>query len=424
LQRVKGKLAGLVSPSATTEEGYLVARLMRHLGSENVDHRLRRRDFRQQALDPVFPWLGMSLEDTEKLTSILVVGSNLRREVPMLAHRVRKAALAGAQVSFVNSQAFDYLFPVANYLQNEDLVGELSRLVRAAAGTDADLSPAIARLIDGVDAPAAAHQDTAAALGEAGGIFLGQISLRHPRFAELRLLGAELARLTGATLGYLPEGANAAGLSLAGVLPHRGIGGKSIAKPGAAAAEIVARPPRGLLLVGVEPDLDCADGRQASVAMQKAEFVLALSPFLAPSLVQHADVILPMGTFAETSGTFVNAAGQWQSFAGVAQPVAESRPGWKILRVLGNLLDLPDCDYVSSEAVRDELRQAVLDVQPDNRISLHEAPAATSAKIPPAEQLDVPMYRIDALVRRAHSLQCTRDGQAGLNPPGEDRKIA
>jgi NADH-quinone oxidoreductase subunit G len=424
LQRVKGKLAGLVSPSATTEEGYLVARLMRHLGSENVDHRLRRRDFRQQALDPVFPWLGMSLEDTEKLTSILVVGSNLRREVPMLAHRVRKAALAGAQVSFVNSQAFDYLFPVANYLQNEDLVGELSRLVRAAAGTDADLSPAIARLIDGVDAPAAAHQDTAAALGEAGGIFLGQISLRHPRFAELRLLGAELARLTGATLGYLPEGANAAGLSLAGVLPHRGIGGKSIAKPGAAAAEIVARPPRGLLLVGVEPDLDCADGRQASVAMQKAEFVLALSPFLAPSLVQHADVILPMGTFAETSGTFVNAAGQWQSFAGVAQPVAESRPGWKILRVLGNLLDLPDCDYVSSEAVRDELRQAVLDVQPDNRISLHEAPAATSAKIPPAEQLDVPLYRIDALGRRAHSLQCTRDGQAGLNPPGEDRKIA
>jgi NADH-quinone oxidoreductase subunit G len=342
----------------------------------------------------------------------------------MLAHRVRKAALAGAQVSFVNSQAFDYLFPVANYLQNEDLVGELSRPVRAAAGTDADLSPAIARLIDGMDAPAAAHQDTAAALGEAGGIFLGQISLRHPRFAELRLLGAELARLTGATLGYLPEGANAAGLSLAGVLPHRGIGGKSIAKPGAAAAEIVARPPRGLLLVGVEPDLDCADGRQASVAMQKAEFVLALSPFLAPSLVQHADVILPMGTFAETSGTFVNAAGQWQSFAGVAQPVAESRPGWKILRVLGNLLDLPDCDYVSSEAVRDELRQAVLDVQPDNRISLHEAPAATSAKIPPAEQLDVPMYRIDALVRRAHSLQCTRDGQAGLNPPGEDRKIA
>jgi NADH-quinone oxidoreductase subunit G len=424
LQGVKDRLAGLVSPSATTEEGYLAARLIRHLGSESLDHRLRRRDFRQQDLDPIFPWLGMSVDAVERLNSILVVGSNLRREVPMLAHRVRKAAVAGAHVSFVNSQVYDYLFPVANDLQNEDLTGELSRLVCAAAGKNAQLSPAVARLIDRVEAPSEAHQETTAALCDRGGILLGQISMRHPRFAELRLLGAELARLTGATLGYLPEGANAAGLSLAGVLPHRGIGGKSIAKPGATAAGIIARPPGGLLLVGVEPDLDCANGRQAMVAMEKAGFVLALSPFLAPSLLQHANVILPMGTFAETSGTFVNAAGEWQSFRAVAQPVAESRPGWKILRVLGNLLDLPDCDYVSSEAVRDELQQAVVDVQPDNRISADAAPEAASSKIAPADELDVPMYRIDSLVRRAHSLQCTRDGQAGLNPPGEDRKIA
>jgi NADH-quinone oxidoreductase subunit G len=424
LQGARGKLAGLVSPSATTEEGYLAARLVRHLGSENLDHRLRRRDFRQQDLDPVFPWLGMSVEDVEHLNSILVIGSNLRREVPMLAHRVRKAAVAGAHVSFVNSQEYDYLFPVANYLQNDDLIGELGRLVRAAAKKNKGLSPAIAQMIDGVEAPAAAHKETAAALLDGGGILLGQICLRHPRFAELRLLSAELARLTGATLGYLPEGANAAGLSLAGVLPHRGIGGKPIAKPGAAVAELIARPPQGLLLVGVEPDLDCANGNQAIVAMEKAGFVLALSPFLADSLLEHADVILPMGTFAETSGTFVNATGEWQSFGGVAQPVAESRPGWKILRVLGNLLDLPDCDYVSSEAVRDELRQAVADVRPDNRLSLDEVPEAASAQILPVDQLDVPMYRIDSLVRRAHSLQRTRDGQVGLNPPGEDRKIA
>jgi len=425
LQGARGKLAGLVSPSATTEEGYLAARLVRHLGSENLDHRLRRRDFRQQDLDPVFPWLGMSVEDVEHLNSILVICSNLRREVPMLAHRVRKAAVAGAHVSFVNSREYDYLFPVANYFQNDDLIGELGRLVRAAAKKNKGLSPAIAQMIDGVEAPAAAHKETAAALLDGGGILLGQICLRHPRFAELRLLSAELARLTGATLGYLPEGANAAGLSLAGVLPHRGIGGKPIAKPGAAVAELIARPPQGLLLVGVEPDLDCADGNQAIVAMEKAGFVLALSPFLADSLLEHADVILPMGTFAETSGTFVNAAGDWQSFGGVAQPVAESRPGWKILRVLGNLLDLPDCDYVSSEAVRDELRQAVADVRPDNRLSLADVPDAASAQILPVDQLDVPMYRIDSLVRRAHSLQCTRDGQAGLNhPPGEDRKIA
>jgi NADH-quinone oxidoreductase subunit G len=413
LQRVSGQLAGLVSPSATTEEGYLAARLLRHLGSENLDHRLRRVDFRQQDLDPVFPWLGMSLEDIEQLKSILVIGSNLRREVPILAHRVRKAAMDGATVSFLNRQEYEYLFPVGAYLQNDDLVGELSLLVRAAAGKGADLSPAIAKLVGAANAPSAAHQDIVTSLRECGGIFLGQISLRHPRFAELRLLGAELARLTGAQLGYVPEGANAAGLSLAGVLPHRGIGGKAIAKPGAAAAEIIARPPKGLFLIGVEPDLDCVPGPDAVAAMKKADFVLALTPFAAASLMQHADVLLPMGTFAETSGTFVNVSGQWQSFSGVARPVAESRPGWKILRVLGNLLELPDCDYVSSEEVRDELQQAVENVVPDNGISLDKAVAAGPKKVPADTQLDVPMYSIDSLVRRAHSLQCTRDAQAG-----------
>jgi NADH-quinone oxidoreductase subunit G len=424
LQSVDGNLAALVSPSATTEEGYLTARLVRHLGSGNLDHRLRRCDFRQQNLDPVFPWLGMSVEDVGQMKSLLVVGSNLRREVPMLAHRVRKAAVAGAHVSFVNNQVYDYLFPVANYLQNKDLVGELSRLVLAAAGNDADLSPAIIRLVESSKAPSSAHQAIAATLKDGGGILLGQIGMRHPRFAELRLLCAELGRLTGAKLGYLPEGANTAGLSLAGVLPHRGIGGESLATPGAAAADIISKPPRGLLLVGIEPDLDCANGPKAMMAMEKAEFVLVLSPFLSANFLKYAEVILPMGTFAETSGTFINAAGEWQSFSGVAQPVAESRPGWKILRVLGNLIDLPDCAYVSSDAVRDELRAAVVDVKPDNRISLDEAPKAGASKIPPGDQLDVPMYRIDSLVRRAHSLQCTRDGQAGLSSPDADRQIA
>lgn len=424
LQAAQGKLAGLVSPSATTEEGYLAARLIRHLGSDSVDHRLRRRDFRQQELDPVFPWLGMAIEDVEQLKSILVIGSNLRHEVPMLAHRVRKAAVAGASVSFLNSEEYELLFPVASYLRNKDLVAELCRLVRAAAGAESEISPVIDKLIDGVAAPTSEHEETAAALGEAGGIFLGQISMRHPRFSELRLLAAELARLTGAALGYLPEGANGAGLSQAGVLPHRGIGGQAVAKPGASTADVVSKPPRGLLLVGIEPDQDCAEGDKAVAAMAKAEFVVALSPFTGDNLLEHADVILPMGTFAETSGTFVNAAGDWQSFTGVAQPVEQSRPGWKILRVLGNLADLPDCDYESSEEIRDELKGLVADLQPDNQFASDALPKGKPVKMPSADELDVPIYRVDALVRRAHSLQCTRDGQAGLTPPGDDRKIA
>jgi NADH-quinone oxidoreductase subunit G len=248
--------------------------------------------------------------------------------------------------------------------------------------------------------------------------------MRHPHFSELRLLAAELARLTGAAMGYLPEGANSAGLSQAGVLPHRGVGGEAIAKPGATAAEICQRPPRGLFLLGVEPELDCANGAKAVAAMERAEFVLALSSFLSDSLNRDATVILPIGTFAETSGTFVNAAGKWQSFGSVAQPVGQSRPAWKILRVLGNMLDLPDCDYESSEAVRDELQRRVADALPDNSLALEAAPEGEPSETASPDELDVPIYRIDPLVRRARSLQFTRDGQAGQIPPGEDRKIA
>jgi len=430
LQRVGGSLAGLVSPSTTTEEGYLFGRLIRELGSNDVDHRLRRMDFRQQELDPIFPWLGMTIAEIEAADAVLVVGSNLRREVPILAHRLRKTALRGAAVSFVNPGRYEYLFPVANYFTAADLVAELGGLVRAAAdpggvgGTGP--SPAVTELIAAAPMPADAHRETVSSLSaaSAGVILLGQVCMRHPRFAELRLLAAELARLTGAQLGYVPEGANSAGLSLAGVLPHRTVGGAPVDAPGATAAEIVANPARGLMLLGVEPELDCGDGEAALGAMASAEFVVALSPFRGRSLDQHADVILPMGTFAETSGTYVNVAGDWQSFAGVAEPFGESRPGWKILRVLGNLLDMPDCDYLSADEVRDELRQLLGRVNPDNGLSLEAAPALTTTMAPEPGCLDVPMYRIDPLVRRAQCLQDTRDGQLAVNEPAEDRKIA
>ena len=429
LQGLAGDLGVLVSPSATTEEAYLVARLTRHLGSENLDHRLRRRDFRQQALDPVYPWLGQPVAAFENIDAALIVGSDLRREVPLLAHRIRKSTLKGAQVSFVNLVRYEYLFPVAHYFATDDLVSELGSLVCAAAqdtegGRGGEFSPAIAALVAG-QSPDSSHADAAATLRVSAHavIMLGQVGLRHPRFAELRLLVAELARLTGATLGYIPEGANSAGLSLAGVLPHRGVGGKPVQTPGATAAEIIRRPNRGLMLLGVEPDLDCGDGRAALEAMKTAEFVLALTPFLGQTLDRHADIVLPMGTFAETSGTFVNAAGDWQSFGGVAESLGQARPGWKILRVLGNLLDLPECEYDSSEEVRDELRQLLVDAIPDNRVPLDQVPG-DSVESHGAEGLDVPMYGIDALVRRSEPLQETRDAKAAFIETAEKRKIA
>ena len=401
LRRIGADLGVLVSPSATSEEGYLLNRITRHLGSNSIDYRLRRRDFRNQEFDPWRPTLGMELGDIEQADALLIVGSNLRKEVPLLAHRVRKAAVAGGHVAFVHPVRYEYLFDVSSYFDGDDLVAELAALVAAAEGDGSeDYRATVTALSD----------------GDRSGVIIGQIAMRHPAFAQITRLAAKLAKLTGASYGFAPEGANAVGLCEAGVLPHRGVGFKPVENPGATAADMLAQPPRGLLLFGVEPEFDCADGQAGLAAMRAAEFVVAVSPYLGDGLNDCADVVLPMGTFAETSGTFVNANGRPQSFGGIAQPVGESRPGWKILRVLGNLLDLPDCAYESTDEIVREIvtagKQALVGEDPPNLPDAPEPSPAVTTRIDVAE-LDVPMYRIDALVRRAEALQLTRDGQAG-----------
>ena len=394
LRRVGADLGVLVSPNATSEEGYLLGRIARHVGSDSIDYRLRRRDFRQQELDPVQPGLGCSIEAIENADAVLVIGSNLRKEVPLLAHRLRKAALGGASVSFVNPARYEYRFDVANYDVDDDLVGALSKIDAAALRS-----------------------------AERANIIIGQIAMRHPRFAEIRATAVRLAEETGATLGYATEGVNAAGLALAGALPHRAAGGTATSSAGKTAGDIVAQPPRGLVLVGIEPEFDCADGDAALAAAKSADFVLSISPFLGDSLNKYADVVLPMGTFAETSGTYVNAAGDWQSFGGVAQPHGESRPGWKILRVLGNLLEMPECEYESSESIRDELRELAGSATAATQASsAAPSPAVVKATVP-LEALDVPIYQVDALVRRSRALQLTPDGLAGRGA-SDERKIA
>ncbi|MBT8442573.1 MAG: NADH-quinone oxidoreductase subunit NuoG [Gammaproteobacteria bacterium] len=393
LRRVGAELGVMVSPNATTEEGYLLGRIARHLGSDSIDHRLRRRDFRQQELDPEQPGLGCSIEAIENADAVLVIGSNLRKEVPLLAHRVRKAALGGASISFVNPARYEYMFDIANYDVDPELVGALDKVDAAALKS-----------------------------AERANIIIGQIAMRHPRFAEIRAAAARLAAETGATLGYATEGANAAGLSLAGALPHRAAGGKATSSAGKNAGDIVAQPPRGLILFGIEPEFDCADGEAALAAAKAADFVLAISPFLGESLNRYADIVLPLGTFAETSGTYVNAAGDWQSFGGVAQPPGESRPGWKILRVLGNLLEMPACEYESSESIRDEVRELA-----GGATTATQAPSAAASPAAKATAstaaLDVPTYQVDALVRRARCLQLTPDGLAGRGE-SDERRIA
>jgi len=380
-----------VSPSATVEEAYLASRLMRHLGSGNIDHRLRRRDFRGQEGEALLPGLGTTIAGIEEQDGLLVVGANLRREVPLIAHRVRKAAVKGAAVSFINAAEYEFLFPLAAHIVEPaaDFVSELNQVIAAAEGVGGN----------------AVHQTVASSLKQSSAsIILGQMALRHPAFADVLAAARRLSDITGASLGLLTEGANSAGVGYAGALPYRGPAGTAVSSVGNDFGQMLASPLKALLLTAVEPEFDCADAVGAMNALADAEFVVALSPWLSESASEHADVVLPIGTFAETSGTFVNTEGSWQSFAGVVPPVGQSRPGWKVLRVLGNLLDVPGFEYVSSEAVRDELH-ALEDVEP--QVTTNELEPVPEVAVT-ATDLDVPIYAVDGLVRRADSLQQTQ----------------
>ncbi len=401
----------LAHPSSTLEELHLLARLAEGLGTPHLDHRLRQRDFRDQAADAAAPSLGHSIAGTDELDSLLVIGSNLRHELPILAHRVRKAALRGAQISFLNTAAFTYLFPVARYLiaPGAAEVTALAAIVRAALG-DAAAPAAVVPLLEGARA-GDDHRAIAESLrsGTRRAIWLGALSLRSPRYSELRALARALAAATGASLGELAEGGNAAAAALAGVLPHRSTAGGPRAQSGKDARAMLTRPLAGYLLLNCEPWAD-AVLPAALETLGKARSVVAVGAFASAEMKRVAHLLLPASAFAETSGTYVNLEGRWQSHAGAARPLGAARPAWKILRVLGNLLSLPGFDYESSEQVRDELKrrlESAPKAEPPNGSSAW-APAGAEAVI------DLPMYEIDPILRRAPALHRTLDGRAEL----------
>lgn len=412
------QIGTLASPNSTLEELHLLARLARGLGSSNLDHRLRRSDFRDEGSEPLFPALGVSISELESANSVLVVGSNVRREVPIIAHRLRKAALKGGKVSFINPQHYEYLFPVAGYLAANGVSSLDHLLAVAAAAVNASgktAPPSIASLTSQAQ-PNDTHKAIAQQLseGERRLILLGAIAQRDPAFADLRLVASALAEVTGATLGYLPEGGNTVGAHLAGFLPHRSSGGQSVSAAGLNVSDMFAAKLKAYILFGaIEPALDIAS-EAAGAALEAAEFVVALSPY--STAADFADVVLPIGTFAETSGTYVNLEGRWQSVPGAAAPVGDSRPGWKVLRVLGNLIDLPGFDYTSPDQITEDARSAIgaaaaFVAKPVTRALQPKSVASSPV------QRDVPIYQVDALVRRSSALQNTREGRETLRGP-------
>ncbi len=406
-----GQIGAIASPNSTLEELHLLARITRGLGSANLDHRLRRSDFRDEASEALFPSLGVSIKQLETANSVLVVGSNLRKEVPLLAHRIRKAALKGGKVSFINAQRYDYLFPVAGYLASNG-IGSFDHLVAVAAAAvnaSGKTAPASIASLVGQAQPNDTHKAIAQQLseGERRLILLGAIAQRDPAFADLRLVASALAEVTGATLGYLPEGGNAAGAHLVGFLPGRTIGGQTVASPGLNIADMFAAKLKAYIVFGaIEPKLDIAS-ENVTAALEGAEFVVALSPY--STAAQFADVVLPIGTFAETAGTYVNLEGRWQSVPGAAAPVGESRPGWKVLRVLANLLDLPGFEFTAADQITAEIRK-VLDEA--GAFVAKSSTRTLQAKTAGAAVVrDVPIYQVDAMVRRSSALQNTREGR-------------
>ena len=396
-------VAALGSPHSTLEELHLLQKVARGLGSGNIDFRPRRRDFSADSLRVGTPWLGVKLAEIEKLDAALVVGSFLRKDHPLFAQRLRQLARKHrGKVSLLSVTGDDPLIKLHARMTASpaSLVAALGAVVKAAAQLQG--VPALAGL-DGVE-PCADSLAIAKSLvsGKNKAVFLGNVAEQVADATQLQALASELGRLTGASVGFIGEAANSVGGYVAQALPSA-----------LNAYEMFAQPRQAYVLMGVEPELDCCNPQLAIAALKQAALVVMLTPFKHEAALDYADVLLPVSPYTETSGTFINTEGRAQSFSGVCRPLGETRPGWKVLRVLGNLLGLDGFLYESSEQVRDEVLPVGTDFVAglDNGLgALHIVLNAAANEL--QRIADVPIHFADQLVRNAAALQLTQDAVA------------
>ena len=425
-------LGALCTPTATLEEFYLLQKLIRGLGSQNVDHRLRQQDFRDDEAAPIFPGSEIPVAQIPQLPAVLLIGCNLRKELPLVALRFRQLIRNGGRVAALNPVRFDSNFSLAKnwviapHQMPAALAGVAQQLAKARkveippeieALVRSDLNIEHAREIAGLLTP---EKGTAL-------LVLGQVAAQHAEAADLRGIASWMASHCGLRIAVLPDANSAAGW-IAGCIPHRGVGGDPIAMPGQDAARMTRGSLSGWVLYGLEPNLDYACPRSLDRALGHADFVLSFSSFRSAVPLQ-ANVALPLVPFTENSGSFINLEGRVQFSSAAVPPRGEARPGWKILRVLANLLALKEFDYVT---VDDVTREIPL---PDPGVSYRLAGSLPKPR-PEGPRpngrlgegsleriLDVPLYAVDPVVRRADSLQATRD-----NPPSaahvHPRKLA
>ncbi|MCO5121234.1 MAG: NADH-quinone oxidoreductase subunit NuoG [Burkholderiaceae bacterium] len=411
------RLGGLASPNATVEELYLLQKMLRCLGSDNVDFRLRQADTGFDTAIGAVPWLGMPVAEVDSLSAVFMVGMVLRKEQPLLSARVRQIAKRGAVVSSLHGFSQDLLMPTGTQLVSapDEWVDRLREILAAVRGSGS---------ADSADSGAQRIAASLLAEGRAA-IWLGMGALAHPRAGDLLRIAGEIAQACGGVLGVLGDGANAVGGYLAGATPAAtgALAASPVGGSGLAAAAMLAEPLAGYLLLNIEPSLDTAAGQGALRALAGADTVVALTCYESPDLLEVADCLLPVSPFTETAGCFVNMEGRAQSFNGVVRPAGEARPAWKVLRVLANRLELDGFDQASAEEVRKEALAGDI----ASRLGNAGRGTAGTGDTVSAELLrlaEVPIYWTDALVRRAESLQRTADAKppvAGLNPATADR---
>ena len=405
-----GEIGALSTPYRPAEELFLLQKLMRGMGSGNVDHRLRQSDFSLDDKAHGGFWLGMPVTYMSRLNRMLVVGSNLRKDHPLMAHRIRESVRWYGELNLINAADDEFLGKVhaKRIVAPSQLAATLAGVCVALAELKMQPVPAIAA--HGVADATAKKMAASIAGGETRAVFLGNMAQHHPSYAQVHALAQEAARLAGASFGVLGEAANSVGAVAVGAIPGRGPLGQPGVK-GLNAQQMLAKPLAAYVLLGVEAELDTHDPVTALASIQAAEFVVVMSPYKGKSL-DYADVLLPIAPWTETSGTFVNTEGRVQSFGAVVKPLGATRPAWKVLRVLGNLLGLAGFDYNDS---REVLRDALGDTPTGNvQAFLSNEVAAVPVSPPqPAAGLErvaeVPIYQTDAVVRRSPLLQMTLD---------------
>lgn len=421
-------IGALSSPSATTEEMYLLQKVVRGLGSHNVDHRLRTTDFSWQHNESLYPSLGIELADVDNLDACLLIGANLRKEQPLASLRIRRATRHGTVASIGVRKSYNNFKLKHEIITTEQAwlhqLAAVAKYLLDQAEQDESHNTSESLGFDGLDEllkevnVEQVHKDIAHMLlsAESSSVILGLSAIEYSHQAHIRMLSKVIAQLSNSTYGMMSHGGNTAGGYLAGALPHRGPAGADVSEGGLNALEMLDKSLKAFVLLKNEPSKDCVNGKLALKAMQQAEFVVSLASYTDDEAFEYADVILPVATFLESAGSYVNVNGLWQDFSASVSAPGQAKPAWKVLRVLGNLLKLKNFDYISAQDVMQEVKgrlSAVGDKIKPKWQCPESLPRDGKSPVP------VNIYQVDTWIRRAPSIQQTAlaSGEEELKRP-------